>query len=77
MKYINATTILPDALVEELQNYVQAGYIPAKDKHHKSWGELSGYREELKMRNEAIITKYQNGVSIDKLAYEYCLSVCY
>ncbi len=77
MKYINATTILPDALVEELQNYVQAGYIyiPAKGKHHKSWGELSGYREELKMRNEAIITKYQNGVSIDKLAYEYCLSV--
>lgn len=40
MKYINANTILPDMLVEELQKYVQAGYIyiPAKDEQHKSWG---------------------------------------
>ena len=32
MKYINAKEILPDVLVEELQKYVQAGYIyiPAK-----------------------------------------------
>lgn len=27
MKYINANVILPDELVEELQKYVQAGYI--------------------------------------------------
>ena len=35
MKYINASEILPDMLVEELQQYVQAGYIyiPAKDEH--------------------------------------------
>ena len=47
MKYINANAILPDVLVEELQKYVQAGYIyvPAKDEQHKSLGELSGYRE--------------------------------
>ena len=44
MKYINAKTILPKALIEELQNYVQAGYIyvPAKEEQRKSWGELSG-----------------------------------
>ena len=32
MKYLNAQVILPDALVKELQNYVQGGYIyvPAK-----------------------------------------------
>ena len=37
MKYINASEILPDMLVEELQQYVQAGYIyiPAKDEQHK------------------------------------------
>ena len=59
MKYINASEILPDMLVEELQQYVQAGYIyiPAKDEQHKSWGELSGYRTELNKRNEAIIAK--------------------
>ena len=77
MKYINASEILPDMLVEELQQYVQAGYIyiPAKDEQHKSWGELSGYRKELNKRNEAIIDKYQNGASIEELADEYYLSV--
>ena len=77
MKYINANAIRPDMLVEELQKYVQAGYIyiPAKDEQHKSWGELSGYRKELHKRNEAIIDKYQNGVSIEELADEYYLSV--
>ena len=32
MKYTNATLILPDELVEELQKYIQAGYlyVPAK-----------------------------------------------
>lgn len=77
MKYINANTILPDMLVEELQKYVQVCYIyiPAKDEQHKSWGELSGYRKELCQRNEIIIKKYQNGVSIEELAEEYYLSV--
>lgn len=77
MKYINANEILPDQLVEELQKYVQAGYIyiPAKDKQHKSWGELSGYRKELSKRNQTIIKKYQNGISMKKLADEYHLSI--
>lgn len=77
MKYINARAILPDRLVEELQNYVQAGYIyiPAKDGLHKSWGELSGYQKELKKRNESIIDKYEKGISIQNLAQEYNLSV--
>ncbi len=77
MKYINANVILPDVLVEELQKYVQAGYIyiPAKDKQHKSWGELSGYRKELKERNETIITEYYNGISLEELANKYCLSI--
>lgn len=77
MKYINATAILPDMLVEELQKYVQAGYIyiPAKNEQHKSWGELSGYRKELSKRNKVIIEKYHSGVSIEELADEYYLSV--
>ena len=77
MRYKNAQDIIPDHLLEELQKYVQAGYIyiPAKDEQHKSWGELSGYRKELNKRNEAIIDKYQNGASIEELADEYYLSV--
>lgn len=77
MKYINATTILPEALIQELQKYVQAGYIyiPAKSEQHKSWGELSGYRKELCARNKTIMEKYHDGISIEKLANEYSLSV--
>lgn len=77
MKYINANTILPERLVEELQNYVQAGYIyvPAKDEQHKSWGELSGYREELRKRNQMIVSEYLQGASVEELAERYCLSI--
>lgn len=77
MKYINATAILPDVLVEELQKYVQAGYVyvPAKDEQHKSWGELSGYREELTKRNEVILAEYRNGISMEELADRYFLSI--
>lgn len=77
MKYINATTILPDVLIEELQKYVQAGYIyiPAKGEQHKSWGELSGYRKELEKRNEMIIAEYEQGVSMEELADRYNLSI--
>lgn len=77
MKYRNATAILPDALVKELQKYVQAEYlyIPAKHEQHRAWGELSGYRRELKIRNEAIIAEYRQGTSIETLADRYCLSI--
>ena len=77
MKYINANAILPDVLVEELQKYVQAGYIyiPAKDEQRKSCGELSGYREKLKRRNQRIVSEYRQGTSVEELADRYYLSI--
>ena len=77
MKYINANEILPVRLVEELQEYMQAGYIyvPAKAEQHKSWGELSGYRKELENRNKKIILEYKQGASMENLADFYHLSV--
>ncbi len=77
MKYINAAAILPDALVKELQKYVQAGYIyvPASDGQRRTWGERSGYRKELQKRNETILAEYQQGASADDLADRYHLSV--
>jgi hypothetical protein len=52
MKYINAKDLLPDALVKELQRYMQGGYlyIPADQAQKKRWGEASGYRQELQQR---------------------------
>ena len=77
LKYINAKTILPKALIEELQNYVQAGYIyvPAKEERHRSWGEVSGYREELERRNKKIRMEYGQSISVEELACRYCLSI--
>lgn len=77
MKYINAKVLLPDALVKELQSYIQGGYIyvPADPAQPKQWGEVSGYRQELRQRNRQIIEEYQNGASMDDLAEKYFLSV--
>lgn len=77
MKYLNAQAILPDALVKELQAYVQGEYIyvPIEQKRQKRWGEVSGYRQELKQRNRQIKKEYRNGVSMACLSEKYCLSV--
>lgn len=77
MKYINAKVLLPDALVKELQSYIQGGYIyvPTDQTQQKRWGEVSGYRQELQQRNRQIIEEYQKGSSMDCLAEKYCLSV--
>lgn len=77
MKYISAKDSLPKALVEELQTYIQGGYIyvPALKEQPKRWGEVSGYRQELRERNHKIQLEYQKGTSIEALADHYCLSV--
>lgn len=77
MKYINANLVLPSALVEELQNYIQGGYlyIPTKQTAKKQWGELTGYRQDLKERNSNIRKEYNNGTAMDTIAEKYHLSI--
>ena len=77
MKYGNAKVILPDALVKELQKYVQGEYIyvPIEQKKQKRWGEVSGYRQELKQRNLLIKADFQSGMSMEYLSKKYNLSV--
>lgn len=77
MKYLNAQVILPDALVRELQNYVQGGYIyvPVRPDQQKRWGEVSGYRQELTERNQQIKTAWHSGVSMETLSEKYGLSL--
>ena len=75
MKYLNASDILPDELLKEIQKYVsgEAIYIPS-NVERKKWGHGSGARLFYKQRNEEIRYKYSQKVSIEKLAEEYCLS---
>lgn len=76
MKYINATTILPDSLVKELQHYIQGTYlyIPVATQNQKQWGAVSGYRKELEERNRQIRAAHRQGVAISELANCYNLS---
>ena len=77
MKYINAKTLLPDALLRELQSYMQGGYlyVPTDQSQQKRWGEVSGYRQELQQRNRRIIEEFRNGTSMEELEEKYFLSV--
>ena len=73
MKYIKADSVLPIALVEELQGgYI---YVPSRKDSKKKWGELSGCRYEIEQRNRKIRKDYQQGKSVDELADIYYLSV--
>lgn len=77
MKYIKADSVLPIALVEELQSYIQGGYIyvPSRKDSKKKWGQLSGCRYEIEQRNRKIRKDYRQGKSVDELADIYYLSV--
>ena len=77
MKYINAKDLLPDALVKELQRYIQGPiFMFPPIKRSKDDGEkFSGYRQELQQRNRQIVEAFRNGTSMEALAEKHFLSV--
>ncbi len=77
MRYINAAAILPEDLIEKLQDFVQGEYlyIPAKKGQRKNWGEVSGYRKEIDKRNSEIMKAYASGSTIEELAEAFFLSI--
>ena len=76
MSYVNADDVLPQALVKEIQKYVdgQLIYIPRKNEKSLSWGEKSGTRDRLAKRNQTIVNRYYSGETIAKLSEVYYLS---
>lgn len=76
MKHYNAKDLLPEALLHELQLYVQGGYVYVPvNGERKPWGEVSGARRELAERDREIVCRYRAGESPDALAERYHLSV--
>jgi len=75
MKYRNASEILPDKLLREVQKYIrgEALYIPAEDDRRK-WGEASGARRFYAERNAEIRAKHKQNESLEALAEIYGLS---
>ncbi len=76
MKYEKAQNVLPEYVVEMIQQYIDGGYlyIPRKCENKKAWGENSGIKEDLMNRNEEIYNSFQNGASIKSLAKSYYLT---
>ncbi|MDF2923577.1 MAG: hypothetical protein K0R57_2491 [Paenibacillaceae bacterium] len=75
MKYKNASDVLPENLLKEVQKYAagETLYFP-KDKERKQWGESSGARAFFQQRNEEIRQKHAQKNSVERIAEEYCLS---
>jgi Mor family transcriptional regulator len=76
LKYKNATQILPKELMDEVQNYIQGEYlyIPKAEGTKKKWGDNSGYRRNLSIRNDSIRKEHKDGSTISELAEKYYLS---
>lgn len=76
MKYRNASEILPDKLLREIQRYTsgEAIYIPQVTERQK-WGEGSGARRYYEERNQKIYEKYKAGMAMEELEIEFRLSL--
>lgn len=76
MRYIKAEEILPEEVIELIQQYVDGEtiYIPRKAENRRSWGCATGYREELRERNRRIRREHTDGASVRALAERYHLS---
>lgn len=76
MRYINATQVLPQNLLEEIQAYVDGIflYIPRKTNNKRPWGTATATRQELAQRNKQIFNQHLYGADINSLAEQYFLS---
>lgn len=62
--------------MDEVQKYIQGEYlyIPNAEGTRKKWGDNSGYRRNLSIRNDSIRKEYGDGAAIRDLAAKYYLS---
>lgn len=77
MGYRRAEQILPNEIIELIQNYVDGEciYIPRKENARRNWGENTNIRKELKERNLSIYLDYQGGMKETQIAEKYFLSI--
>lgn len=73
MSYINAESVLPKEMIEEIQKYVNGVdlYIPKIPETNSA---CSDYKLELYRRNQEIYKLFLQGEKVSKLAAKYYLS---
>ena len=76
MSYIKAEEILPEELIRRIQEYADGVYIyiPRRPGNRQPWGQETGYKAELKLRNDRIRSDYASGASVTVLSRKYHLS---
>ena len=74
MSYIRADQILPNELLEIIQQYVDGKllYIPCKEK--QEWGSGTSAKKYFCDRNKRIYDAYLTGLSLIELSRSFCLS---
>ena len=74
MSYIKAETVLPQELIETIQQYVDGKmiYIPCKEK--QEWGTTTSAKAFFRERNERIYETYKSGMRLCDLARRFSLS---
>ena len=76
MSYIKAEKILPEELIQKIQEYADGVciYIPRKPGTRRRWGQETAYKAELKARNDRIRRDHGSGESIPELSRKSHLS---
>ena len=77
MSYKKANKVLPNELVEIIQQYIDGEYIyiPRKETARKQWGTDTTIRRDLAKRNSKIYEDYISGILISDLVTKYYLSL--
>lgn len=76
MRYIKAADVLPQEIVDLIQDYIDGEmiYVPRKENKRKAWGEKTDSKLKTQVRNQEIYKKHQEGMSVSHLAQDYYLS---
>lgn len=76
MGYVHALEILPEELIEKIQEYVhgQIIYIPKINSEKCKWGEKTDTKAYFQHRNAEIYNSYKNGVTVLELSEKYFLT---
>ena len=76
MRYARAQDILPQQLLNELQQYIDGAYLysPRKQENRLAWGERTHSKRETAARNRSIFLEAQAGKEVAALAEAYFLA---
>ncbi len=76
MGYRKAEEILPEEIIELIQQYVDGEniYIPRKTENRQEWGTGTDTKDQLQKRNQEICELYLKGTSVSELAKQYFLT---